>query len=37
MRLPVNILFTQQQLQFRGHVILSRLSTLSMIALEQYS
>jgi len=37
MRLPVNILFTQQQLQLRGHVILNRLSTVSMIALQQYS
>jgi len=35
MRLSVNILFTKQQLQLRGHEILNRLSTVGRIALEQ--
>jgi len=37
MRLSVNILFTKQQVELRGHEILNRLSTASMIASEQYS
>jgi len=36
MRLSVNILFTEQQLQLHGHEILNRLSTVGMTTLEQY-
>jgi len=37
MRLFRNIFFTKQQLQLRSHEIVNRLSTVSMIALEQWS
>jgi len=36
MRLSVNILFTKKELQLHGHETLNRLSTVSMITLEQY-
>jgi len=35
MRFSIHILFAKQQ-QLRGHEILNRLSTLSIVAIEQY-